>query len=144
MISAYKKGSTISDLAAKYICSRGTILKILKAYKVPIRDYQKTRYKGKRTVVPGGYLLVTIYGEDKKLLNASGSILEHRLIMARHLGRKLFKHEQVHHKNGDRQDNRLENLELWSKSQPCGQRVTDKIKWARELLLEYGYKVIKK
>ena len=49
----------------------------------------------------------------------------------------------VHHKNGDRLDNRMENLELWHKGQPAGQRVEDKIEWCIEFLMFYGYKVIK-
>ena len=44
----------------------------------------------------------------------------------------------MHHKNGQRADNRIENLELWSKSQPSGQRVVDKLRWAREIVALYG------
>jgi hypothetical protein len=47
------------------------------------------------------------------------------------------------HINGIRNDNRIENLELWSCKHPPGQRGEDKVAWCKEFLLEYGYKVIK-
>lgn len=64
--------------------------------------------------------------------------LEHRTIMENKLGRALLPHEEVHHKNGQRADNRIANLELWSTSQPAGQRVEDKIAWCKAFLAEYG------
>jgi hypothetical protein len=79
-----------------------------------------------------GYAIKNIGGKQQK---------EHRRVMSQHLGRDLLPHETVHHKNGVRDDNRIENLELWSKSQPYGQRLDDKIAWAIEFLETYGYAV---
>lgn len=65
-------------------------------------------------------------------------MLQHRLVVERQLGRPLEAFEEVHHRNGIRHDNRPENLELWAKRQPGGQRVTDLLAYARWVLETYG------
>jgi hypothetical protein len=75
--------------------------------------------------------------EHPRARTASGYVFEHILIMEDQLGRQLFRDENVHHRNGVRNDNRPENLELWVKPQPPGIRIEDAVVWAREILRRY-------
>lgn len=87
-----------------------------------------------------GYILIQKSLVPEKhhwLFNWSFPVMEHRYIMSVKLNRPLYEDEIVHHIDGNRQNNDESNLELWSKSHPPGQRVEDKIKWAKEFLKKY-------
>ena len=90
----------------------------------------RPRKKGEGHTTKAGYVQVTRPDGKRDL--------EHRVAMAEFLGRELRKGEQVHHKHGVKADNAIEHLELWTKVQPHGQRVTDLVDWAREILDLYG------
>lgn len=91
-------------------------------------DKKRQGKRGFGHITDQGYHMVKINGKKH---------LTHHLVMEQYLGRELIKGENVHHKNGVRNDNRLENLELWVSHQPSGQRPEDLIKWAKEILICY-------
>ena len=75
-----------------------------------------------------GYHVVKRDGKNVKV---------HRLVMEKILGRDLRKGENVHHIDGNRANNTPANLELWTTTQPCGQRVIDKVAFAIAMLQQY-------
>jgi hypothetical protein len=93
-------------------------------------------WRGGKTRHHRGYLMV--YARDHPRAGKKGYVFEHILVVEHSLGRHLEPHENIHHRNGVRDDNRPENLELWTRPQPPGVRVSDAIAWAREILERYG------
>jgi HNH endonuclease len=93
---------------------------------------------GVGTIAHDGYRYVPVPLELRHLTKSAPWVGEHRLVMARQLGRALASDEQVHHINGDRSDNALGNLELWSTSHPSGRRVEDLLEFCLAMLDRYG------
>ncbi len=93
------------------------------------RGERNPNWKGGTTISKAGYIYV-YQGHQKYLA-------QHVLVMEEFIGRRLNLGENVHHVNGVKDDNRIENLELWTKPQPTGIRASDALNWARNILALY-------
>lgn len=94
-------------------------------------------WKGGRWRKKAGYVMIKVPNHPRSPAN-SGYVFEHILVMEDNIGRNLLPGENVHHLNGIRDDNRIENLELWTKPQPSGIRAADALSWAYEIIQLYG------
>lgn len=108
-----------------------------------VRDWRKRtprKLLARRRVTEDGYVVLTLAADDPLIesVRSNRQMFEHRYVMSRHLERPLERDEIVHHRNGVRGDNRIENLELWTRSHPDGQRLEDVLLWATKLIDRYG------
>jgi transposase len=109
---------TQQQIAASLGCHQTVISRVLKEQGVDCNNHKTGEehgsWQGGLSVNDQGYILERIAITDPMaaMRNRSGYVLQHRLVMARHLGRPLSRNESVHHINGDRKDNRIENLQM--------------------------------
>lgn len=125
VIAHYQSGMFVREIGRMYNVSNTTIKNYLKRNGVKLRNpkqemsrHAKTRnrdknpfWKGGKTILPDGYVRLSL-GNNK-------TMLEHRYVMEQHIGRELRSDEHVHHINGVKDDNRIENLQLMSASEHC-------------------------
>jgi DNA-binding CsgD family transcriptional regulator len=112
------KGMSQQEIANELRMSQAVISRVLRQNGLPTANRPEGSthgmWKGGKTKTGQGYVQAWVAADDQMaaMRSRSGYILEHRLVVARAIGRPLDQRETVHHINGDRQDNRLENLQL--------------------------------
>lgn len=129
IVDLYDEGMSQREIGERFGTNQSGISKLLRQHKGHLDNPWRRTAAGFH-INHDGYRLVKVYADDAKdgpylsMRNSGGYIPEHRLVMARHLGRPLLRSETVHHINGDRADNRLENLQLRQGGHGRGARFT--------------------
>lgn len=101
--------------------------------------------KNSKTITNNGYALIQkskVLEKHHYLCDWTKPVMEHRYLMAMKLNRPLTPDEIVHHIDGNKENNTIENLELWNNSHPSGQRISDKLEWAQQFIEKYKKETI--
>jgi hypothetical protein len=87
----------------------------ISVHRAQMRGEKSPAWRGGRKLNKRGHVLV--YDKDSPYADANGYVLEHRKIMMEYLGRPLKDNEVVHHINGIKTDNRIENLQVMDRGE---------------------------
>lgn len=132
-----KELKSVNDIANILGVTSTIITRRLKRFGIATRSHKEAnrisnsgekskRWNGGKTTHSEGYILVR--SKEHPSADSRGYVYEHRLVLEKHLGRYLRKDEHVHHKNGVKNDNRLENLEILTNSEHSTLHIKEKHK----------------
>jgi len=119
ILALANQGATLTEIVRQFGSGRTRMREFLRQNGV-MREFSKSNprekhgnWKGGRLIDQDDYVLVYAANHPSRR-RLVPYMLEHRLVMEQHLGRCLHPSEVVHHRNKNKQDNRIENLELFS------------------------------
>ena len=118
---SYDSGNSINKIAVLYDVDYSLIRQVLLRHKCNMKKRGSPK-KVERRITKTGYAMIMLEHDDPYfcMINKGGVVMEHRYVMAKKLGRPLTRKETVHHIDGDKQNNVIENLQLRSSNHGAG------------------------